>query len=168
MGNLIITGLVAGNGNGRPNVVELYAVEDDSANSYSIRFNELEEENFQFSIGCCSSQLGDRNTITQGEFYTITDNATAFKSYFGVDANFTSQNITDAFATAGFPFGEVGFFILNVGQSDAFGDNTTSWFYSDGWAYRKDGTTFDFNDGFVEDDWTFKAGSRIRYGWLFR
>ena len=87
MGNLIITGLVAGNGNGRPNVVELYAVEDDSANSYSIRFNELEEENFQFSIGCCSSQLGDRNTITQGEFYTITDNATAFNSYFGVPAN---------------------------------------------------------------------------------
>ena len=55
------------------------------------------------------------------------------------------------------------------GASDEFGNSTTtSWFYSGGWAYRNDGTTFDFNDGFVEDDWTFKAGSRIRYGWLFR
>ena len=41
-------------------------------------------------------------------------------------------------------------------MSDEFGNSTTtSWFYSGGWAYRNDGTTFDDNVGFVEDDWTF-------------
>ena len=44
-------------------------------------------------------------------------------------------------------------------MSDEFGNSTTtSWFYSGGWAYRNDGTTFDDNVGFVEDDWTFAPG----------
>ena len=87
MGNLIITGLVAGNGNGRPNVVELYAVEDDSTDEYTIRFNQ--NRSSDVPTGCCSGFPNYPNTITQGEFYTVTDNATAFNSYFGVPANFT-------------------------------------------------------------------------------
>ena len=160
MGNaLIITGLVAGNGNGRPNVVELYAVEDDSIEEYTIRFNQ--NLSVRLPTGCCSGTSSYPNTITQGEFYTITDDATAFNSYFGVPANFTSQEIADAFATVGSPAGEVVIEILvGADTSDVFGNvNTNSWFYSGGWAYRNDGTTFDSNDGFVESDWTFAPGA---------
>ena len=125
MGNLIITGLVAGDGNGRPNVVELYAIKNDSSNAYTIRFNQ--NDNTRQLIGCCN---GNPNTITQGEFYTITDNAAEFKSYFGVDATFTSPDITNAFATSGSPAGEVVIEILEgATTSDVFGKTaTTSWF----------------------------------------
>ena len=136
MGNaLIITGLVAGDGNRRPNVVELYAVKDDNANGYNIL---LSTDLTPISIGCC---FNNPNTIKEGEFYTVTDDATAFKSYFGVDATFTSPVITNAFATVGSPAGERVFkiFARATGTSDEFGNSTTtSWFYSGGWAYRND------------------------------
>ena len=156
MGNkaLTITGLVAGDGNGRPNVIELYGVRGDVSFDYPIFI----DTTLRVESGCCSNKP---NNITKGEFYTVTDDATAFKSYFGVDATFENENLAKAFAMSGSPAGEV---VVQVDDpigapSDVFGNKaTTSWFYSDGWAYRNDGTTFNGTVGFVEEDWTFAPG----------
>ena len=165
MGNLAVSGVLAGDGNGRPNVIELYALAADSSERYDLTFFGSPNSDFDEGIGCCrpiDSSGNFPNSVAPGDFYYITDDPTAFTNFFGFDADYTSQTITDAFATSGSPFGEVAFDIViddaspGGDISDNYGDSTTSWFYNGGWAYRIDGTAGSpgQNDDFILSDWT--------------
>jgi len=149
--DLIITGVYDGTlSGGQPKGVELYALNNiDDLSLYGLgsanNGGGSDGEEFTFAA----------EAVSAGTFIYVTADSAAFRDFFGFDADTTSNAVSINGDDA------VELFCGGTVVVDVFGDINVdgtgqTWEYTDGWAYRNDGTGPD-GSTFVESNWTFSG-----------
>ena len=147
---ILITGVIDGPLNrGTPKAIELYALDDVADLSI-------------YGLGVANNGGGTDNqeyvfpslALSAGEFVYISSETTGFENFFGFLPDFTSGSLNCNGDDA------IELYRLDT-VVDIFGDinvdgSGTSWEYTDGWAYRQSGTTFDGNS-FNLSNWLFSG-----------
>jgi hypothetical protein len=149
--DLMITGVADGDlTGGTPKAIELYVVNDIpdlSTYGIDIAFN-----------GATSAGAPGYNfpadAVTAGSFIYVTANSAEFNTWFGFDADYINGSATingdDAIELYS------GTTVIDVYGAVGTDGTSQAWEYTDGWAYRVDGTTASAT--FTEADWTFAIG----------
>ena len=153
-GDLVITGVVDGPlTGGLPKAVELYVANDiPDLSIYAVGSanNGGGTDGQEFTFPAVSA--------TAGDFIYVASESIGFTAFFGFAPNFTNAaaNINGDDAIELFMNGDV---------VDVFGDINLSgtgqpWDYTDGWAYRVDGTGQD-GTAFALDNWSFSGPNAL-------
>ena len=166
-GDLVITGVIdADLSGGLPKAVELYAINDVPDLSV-------------YSVGVANNGGGSdgpeqalSGSLAAGSFYYLADDGTAtnpgdqrFMEFFGFAAdlygNFgvNGDDAVELFYDASGAFGGSETVVDTFGDPDVNGDDE-AWDYTDGWAYRVDGTGPD-GGTFEVDDFTYSGRSGL-------
>ena len=152
--DMVITGVIDGPlSGGVPKAVEFYVINDIadlSAYGFGSANNGGGSDGQEFTFPAVSANAGD--------FIYVATETSGFHDFFGFDPDYTSNaaSINGDDAIELFENGVV---------IDVFGDINTDgtgepWEYTDGWAYRKDGTGPD-GSSFVLSNWTFSGTNAL-------